>query len=156
MLSASPLGVSKGEKTLTHSFERVRAYSRQLAAPLSDADATVQSMEDASPAKWHLAHTTWFFECFILKPCLQGYQAFDDSFEYLFNSYYDAVGERHPRPKRGMLTRPTLDEVRNEIIAQIQETAIEAEIAALTDAANVTRHEVDIDPSVIRDVSLFE
>ena len=92
-------------------FLHVRNDSASLAAPLSDADATVQSMEDASPAKWHLAHTTWFFETMILKERAPGYRAYDDSFSYLFNSYYETIGERQPRPRRGMITRPSLDQV---------------------------------------------
>lgn len=93
-------------------YDTVRAQSLALAAPLSDADATVQSMDDASPAKWHLAHTTWFFEEFILGPNVPSYRSPDARYRYLFNSYYETVGARHPRPRRGMLTRPTLDEVR--------------------------------------------
>lgn len=103
-IAAAPSG-------LLDAFDTVRAASLELASGLSDADATVQSMEDASPAKWHLAHVTWFFERIILKPHLPGYEGFSEDFDYLFNSYYDAVGERHPRPRRGMLTRPRLDEV---------------------------------------------
>lgn len=98
--------------SLLPQYDAVRAQSLALAAPLSDADATVQSMDDASPAKWHLAHTTWFFEEFILGPTVPGYRSPDARYRYLFNSYYEAVGARHPRPRRGMLTRPTLDEVR--------------------------------------------
>ena len=92
-------------------FLSVRAYSERLAAPLSAEDQTVQSMPDASPTKWHLAHTTWFFETFLLRPHAGGYRRFDPAYEYLFNSYYEAVGPRHPRPHRGMITRPGVEEI---------------------------------------------
>ncbi|HZJ13347.1 MAG TPA: ergothioneine biosynthesis protein EgtB [Methyloceanibacter sp.] len=89
-----------------------RALSTALAAPLSDEDQVVQAMDDASPTKWHLAHTTWFFEAFLLKRFLAGYRVFDERFEYCFNSYYESVGPRHPRLKRGLLTRPSAEDVR--------------------------------------------
>ena len=92
-------------------YASVRALSRAIAAPLSDADATVQPMPDASPAKWHLAHTSWFFETFVLRDHVPGYRAFDDRWAFLFNSYYEGEGERHPRASRGMLSRPSLGEV---------------------------------------------
>ena len=95
--------------------ERLRAtrlVTLDLAAPLSDADATIQPHPDASPAKWHLAHTTWFFETFVLRDHVAGYRLFDERWAYLFNSYYEGEGARHPRPKRGMISRPSLDEVR--------------------------------------------
>lgn len=90
-------------------FIEVRSETERLAAPLSAEDQVVQSMPDASPTKWHLAHTTWFFETFLLVPA--GRRPFDPAYQYLFNSYYEAVGPRHPRPQRGMLTRPGLEEV---------------------------------------------
>lgn len=93
-------------------FTQVRALSLALTDPLSDADATVQAMDDASPAKWHLAHTSWFFETFILRDHVPGYQPFDPNYHFLFNSYYEAEGARHARPMRGMLTRPSLDDIR--------------------------------------------
>lgn len=92
-------------------FMAVRTHTERLAAPLSAEDQTVQSMPDASPTKWHLAHTTWFFETFVLKPRDRHYRVFDAAYEYLFNSYYEAVGPRHPRPQRGMITRPGVAEV---------------------------------------------
>ena len=92
-------------------FAKTRAASVALAAPLSDAEATIQSMPDASPAKWHLAHTTWFLETFVLRDSVEGYQPFDPRYAYLFNSYYDAEGDRHSRPHRGMLARPSLEDV---------------------------------------------
>ena len=88
-----------------------RTLTAALAAPLSDADATVQSMDDASPTKWHLAHVTWFLESFVLRDHVAGYRAFDDSFAYLFNSYYEAEGGRHIRAHRGLLTRPSLQHI---------------------------------------------
>jgi len=90
-----------------------RKLTLDLAAPLSDADATIQPHPDASPAKWHLAHTTWFFETFILRDHVPGYQLHEDRWAYLFNSYYEGEGDRHARPRRGMLSRPSLDEVRD-------------------------------------------
>ena len=87
-------------------FRRVRGETERRAAPLSPEDQTVQSMPDASPTKWHRAHTTWFLEQFLLMPYLGGYRPFDERFAYLFNSYYVAAGPRHARPQRGMVTQP--------------------------------------------------
>ena len=92
-------------------FLSVRRLTEQLAAPLSAEDQTVQSMPDASPTKWHLAHTTWFFETFVLGSHAPDYRPFDPAYDYLFNSYYEAVGPRHPRPQRGMITRPGVEEI---------------------------------------------
>ncbi|SNU88214.1 ergothioneine biosynthesis protein EgtB [Pandoraea sputorum] len=114
--TASP--ITSPVTSLHARFDAVRAASVAFAQGLSDADATVQSMPDASPIKWHLAHTTWFFETFLLSEANvpsgrpgPRYRPYDPRFAYLFNSYYEAAGPRHPRPQRGLLTRPTLDEV---------------------------------------------
>jgi ergothioneine biosynthesis protein EgtB len=97
---------------LAEQYRAVRSLTTALAAPLSEEDSVVQSMPDASPTKWHLAHTTWFFENFVLSRAEPGYRPFHPQYAFLFNSYYDAVGSRHPRPERGLLTRPRLAEVR--------------------------------------------
>jgi ergothioneine biosynthesis protein EgtB len=96
---------------LAERFRATRALTEALVAPLSDADASIQSMEDASPAKWHLAHTTWFWETFLLREHAPGYRLHDERWPFLFNSYYEAEGARIARPARGMLSRPTLAEV---------------------------------------------
>jgi ergothioneine biosynthesis protein EgtB len=93
-------------------YAAVRAQTLALAAPLSEADAQVQSMPDASPAKWHLAHLTWFFETFVLEAFERGFKPYHPAFRTLFNSYYQGVGEQHPRPQRGLVTRPSLAEVK--------------------------------------------
>lgn len=97
--------------TLLSAYQAVRKRSRDLAEPLSEEDCCVQSMPDASPIKWHLAHTTWFFETFILERHEPDFRPCHAAFRVLFNSYYNGVGEKHPRPQRGMLTRPALSEV---------------------------------------------
>ena len=93
-------------------YHTVRQHSLRLAAPLSDEDCGAQSMPDVSPVKWHLAHTTWFFETFILESMEEGFAPFHPAFRVLFNSYYNGVGEKHPRAQRGLLTRPGMAQVR--------------------------------------------
>ena len=101
-------------------YDRVRAASLRLSAPLKPEDQVVQSMPDVSPTKWHLAHTSWFFEQFLLQPYLPKYRVFDEDFGFLFNSYYESVGPRHARPLRGLLTRPGLQRI-HEYRAHVDE-----------------------------------
>ena len=104
-------GAELAHPTAADLYRAVRAYTERLVATLTDEDQGVQSMPDASPAKWHRAHTTWFFEEFLLRPQLPDYRVFNPAFRFLFNSYYDSVGARHPRPARGLLTRPSGAEI---------------------------------------------
>jgi ergothioneine biosynthesis protein EgtB len=106
-LTRQPPSVSRN----TTSFRQVREATVELCATLSPEDYVVQSMPDASPAKWHLAHTTWFFEEFVLQGAVKDYEFFDTDFRYLFNSYYNAVGPMHTRANRGLLSRPTVQQV---------------------------------------------
>jgi ergothioneine biosynthesis protein EgtB len=110
-----------------------RKLTLALAGPLSDADATIQPFPDASPAKWHLAHTSWFFETFVLRDHAPGYEPFDERYAFLFNSYYEAEGPRHARPRRGMLSRPSLEEIR-AYRAHVDE-ALDRAFASLSPAA---------------------
>ena len=116
-----------GHPLLAH-YQRVRQHSLQLAAPLSDEDCGAQSMADASPVKWHLAHTTWFFETFILETLEDGFAPFHPAFRVLFNSYYNGIGDKHPRARRGLLTRPGMAEVR------AYRADVDARMARLMDA----------------------
>ena len=102
---------AEAHDTLAARLMETRKLSRELAEPLSPEDMTVQAMDDASPTKWHLAHVTWFFETFILAKHLPGYRVFDETFNYCFNSYYESQGPRQPRPRRGVLTRPSAERV---------------------------------------------
>ena len=123
-------------EALSLRYARVRTRTEALAAPLSPEDAMVQSMPDASPAKWHLAHTTWFFEEFVLARFDRGHRWRDERWRVLFNSYYEAVGPRHARPARGVLSRPSLDAVRAwrawvdervlALLPEVEEAALDA------------------------------
>jgi hypothetical protein len=98
-------------QTLVDAFRSVRSQSIHACESLELEDYGLQAAVFTSPPKWHLAHTSWFFETFILKSYLTGYKVFHESYALLFNSYYNAIGEQHPRPKRGLLSRPTVKEV---------------------------------------------
>ena len=111
MTSAAPQPFHEAGASLAERYSATRALTEALAAPLSESDATIQSMEDASPAKWHLAHVTWFWETFLLRDHLGGYSLYDEDWPFIFNSYYEAEGERIARFSRGLLSRPTVAEI---------------------------------------------
>lgn len=137
-LNPSPAAGAAGRRAaardpIAAQFAQVRAHSIAVAQPLSAEDQCVQSMPDASPTKWHLAHTSWFFEAVVLVPLDSGYQPFDPRYFHLFNSYYESLGSRHPRPQRGLLTRPSLAEVhayRQHVDAAVQRFIAEADAQA--------------------------
>jgi len=125
---------------LAERYRHVRGASLALAAPLTDEDCQVQSMPDASPTKWHLAHVTWFFETFVLERFEPAFRPFDASFRVLFNSYYHGIGDMHPRPLRGLITHPTLAEVKRyradvdeRMAALLAARADDAQIATLVE-----------------------
>jgi ergothioneine biosynthesis protein EgtB len=129
-----------GRERWIEAFRRVRRETERRAAPLSAEDQVIQSMPDASPIKWHRAHTTWFFETFLLQPNVPGYKVFDERFAFLFNSYYVAAGPRHARPKRGLITRPSASEVadyRAHVDAAIERLIGEAGAAALPEILRI-------------------
>ena len=111
-LPPQPATAANPVQPLTARYAQVREHTLALAAPLSDEDCGAQSMPDASPIKWHMAHTTWFFETFILERLEAAFAPFHPAFRVLFNSYYNGVGDKHPRPQRGLLTRPAMAQVR--------------------------------------------
>ena len=107
--TASSADLSTGQ--LTGRYQRIRGFTERLCEPLATEDYVVQTMPDVSPTKWHLAHVTWFFETFILRPHATGYEPLNPAYAYLFNSYYLQAGERHCRDQRGYISRPTVEEV---------------------------------------------
>lgn len=141
-LSVPPLAgqssQARSRSPLLAQYRQVRALSDRLCAPLETEDYVIQTMADVSPPKWHLAHVSWFFETFLLVPHLPGYEVFHPDYGYCFNSYYEAVGQRHPRPQRGLLSRPTVKDIYayraavDEAMAQlIEQQAGNREIEAL-------------------------
>jgi len=140
---------------IAHRYLSVRAETDAIAAPLSAEDMLVQSMPDASPAKWHLAHTTWFFEEFVLARFVSGYVWEDRQWRVLFNSYYESVGPSHARPERGLLSRPSLDEIRAwraRVDDQMVTFLARAEPAALAVALLGTHHEQQHQELILTDV----
>ena len=107
----SEIAAAKGTDSLSEKYSEIRAFTERICANLEKEDFVLQSMTDASPVRWHLAHTTWFFETFVLREFDPDYNPFDPHFAFLFNSYYVQAGERFSRPDRGLLSRPVVDEI---------------------------------------------
>ena len=144
---------------LSQRFDAVRARTLALAQPLSAEDQCVQSMPDTSPTKWHLAHTSWFFETVVLQPFRTGYTVFDPQYLYLFNSYYEALGPRHPRPQRGLLTRPALADIhayRSHVNTAMQDFMASADETSWQTAASLVelglQHEEQHQELVLTDI----
>jgi ergothioneine biosynthesis protein EgtB len=130
-------------RTTLERFREVRAATERLAAPLSPEDCGVQSMEDTSPTKWHLAHTSWYFETFVLEAAIPDYTPFDPHFRVLFNSYYNGIGDQFSRPQRGLLSRPSLDQVRDyraHVDTRMHEAISQALSAELDAIAEIGLH----------------
>ena len=133
-------------QALAERYQQVRAATETLCEPLAIEDYVIQSMPDCSPTKWHLAHVSWFFETFLLRPNLQGYQPLDPQYAYLFNSYYNAAGDKYPRPQRGFISRPTVSEVYqyrkhvDQHVLDLLECASEAEFAAIAPIVTLGGH----------------
>ena len=105
------MSVASTDSTIAQRYREIRSFTEQIVATLTPEDCIIQSMPDTSPMRWHMAHTTWFFETFIL-PLHRGYQVYDEQFNFLFNSYYNKVGDQFPRPQRGLMSRPSVDEIK--------------------------------------------
>jgi len=136
-------------------FRQVREQTLALTDGLSDEDMLLQSMPDASPTKWHLAHTSWFFDAFLLQPHLPGYYPLDERYQYLFNSYYEAMGGRHPRPVRGLLSRPSLGEVlayRDYVDAAMEALLSHASDAVLDKVVIGLHHEMQHQELILTDI----
>jgi len=120
-------------------YQAIRDETEQLAEPLSPEDQQIQSMIDVSPTKWHRAHITWFFETFVLRPNLQGYVEFDPDHRYLYNSYYELIGDRHPRHERGLISRPTADQISayRQHVDQAMARLIDSGVAHRADVAEL-------------------
>jgi ergothioneine biosynthesis protein EgtB len=133
-------------RALAERYQQVRRFTEQLCTTLEPEDYVVQSMPDVSPAKWHLAHVSWFFETFLLRPESRDYRSPDDRYNFLFNSYYEAVGPRHERPRRGLLSRPTVKEVYryrahvDEHVLDLLETADDATAARVAPVVTLGLH----------------
>lgn len=161
-MSALPTPVPIDRRTLLDHHRRVRSTTIALCDPLSAEDMAVQVEPHASPAKWHLAHTTWFFETFILEAHERGFAPYDERFRVLFNSYYHGVGEQHPRPRRGVLTRPSIGEVMayrdtvDERVRVLLDAADEATVATIAPLVELgLHHEQQHQELLLTDVKLL-
>jgi ergothioneine biosynthesis protein EgtB len=153
----SAISRASAADALAQRYRAVRAATLALAEPLSAEDCALQSMPDASPTKWHLAHTSWYFETFALEPALPGYRPFAPAFRVLFNSYYNGVGPQYARPQRGLLTRPSFDEVvayrdhvDRHLIALLEDAKLEAPLRSVIELG--THHEQQHQELILTDI----